>query len=196
MSTFACGGGSSMGYKLAGYDVVAANDIDPKMAEVYKQNHHPKQFFLCPIKELLSRDDFPKVDVLDGSPPCSTFSIAGDREKSWQKNKKFREGQARQVLDDLFFDYIYLVEKMQPKVAIAENVKGMLIGNAKWYAQEIFIKFQRIGYTCQVFLLNAATMGVPQKRERVFFIAHKNCNNISMNFKEEKIPFSKVDNAN
>ena len=67
MTTFACGGGSSMGYKLAGYDVIAANDIDPQMAKVYKANHHPKQFFECGIKELLKRDDLPKVDVLEPS---------------------------------------------------------------------------------------------------------------------------------
>ena len=75
MTTFACGGGSTMGYKLAGYDVVAANDIDPQMAKVYKANHNPKQFFLCGIKELLERNDLPQVDVLDGSPPCSVFSM-------------------------------------------------------------------------------------------------------------------------
>lgn len=61
MTTFACGGGSTMGYKLAGYDVLAANDIDPQMAKVYKTNHNPKQFFLCGIKELLDRDDLPQV---------------------------------------------------------------------------------------------------------------------------------------
>lgn len=45
-----------------------------------------------------------KLDILDGSPPCSTFSLAGEREKNWGKNKKFREGQASQVLDDLFLN--------------------------------------------------------------------------------------------
>ena len=76
-TTFSCGGGSSMGYKLAGYDVVGANDIDPQMMEVYKKNHNPKQYILGPIKDLLQRDDLPEVDVLDGSPPCSTFSTTG-----------------------------------------------------------------------------------------------------------------------
>lgn len=192
MTTFACGGGSTMGYKLAGYEVVAANDIDPQMAKVYKANHKPKQFFLCGIKELLSREDLPKVDVLDGSPPCSVFSMAGSREGAWQKDKMFREGQAKQVLDDLFFDFIDLAEKMQPKIVIAENVKGMLQGNAKWYTREVVRRFIKIGYKCQVFLLNAATMGVPQKRERVFFIAHKIDAKLSMSFKESPIKYGEL----
>ena len=192
MTTFACGGGSTMGYKLAGYDVVAANDIDPQMAKVYKANHNPKQFFLCGIKELLERDDLPQVDVLDGSPPCSVFSMAGSRENAWQKDKMFREGQAKQVLDDLFFDFIDLAEKMQPKIVIAENVKGMLQGHAKWYTREVVRRFENIGYKCQVFLLNAATMGVPQKRERVFFVAHKTKNSLNLSFNEKPIPFKEL----
>lgn len=192
MSTFACGGGSTMGYKLAGFDVVAANDIDPQMAKVYKANHNPKQFFECGIKELLEREDLPQVDVLDGSPPCSVFSMAGSRDKAWQVDKMFREGQSKQVLDDLFFDFINLVEKMKPKIVIAENVKGMLIGHAKWYTREIVRRFKEIGYKCQVFLLNAARMGVPQKRERVFFIAHKTDRNIELDFNEKPIVFSEI----
>lgn len=192
MSTFACGGGSTMGYKLAGYEVVAANDIDPQMAKVYKANHSPKQFFLCGIKELLNRDDLPKVDVLDGSPPCSVFSMAGTRESAWQNDKMFREGQTKQILDDLFFDFIDLAEKMQPKVVIAENVKGMLQGNAKWYTREVVRRFNKIGYICQVFLLNAALMGVPQKRERVFFIAHKTNNRLTLDFNESPILFKDI----
>lgn len=189
MTTFACGGGSTMGYKLAGYNVIAANDIDPQMAKVYKANHNPKQFFLCGIKDLLARDDLPQVDVLDGSPPCSVFSMAGSRESAWQKDKMFREGQAKQILDDLFFEFIDLAEKMNPPIVIAENVKGMLVGNAKWYTREVVRKFNKIGYTCQVFLLNAATMGVPQRRERVFFIAHKTDKKLVLNFNEQLIKY-------
>lgn len=194
-TTFACGGGSSMGYKLAGFDVIAANDIDPKMKEVYIANHRPKQFYFCSVSELLQRDDLPKIDVLDGSPPCSVFSITGSREKAWQTEKKFREGQAEQVLDDLFFDFIDLAEKMRPKVVVAENVKGMLIGHAKWYTREVVRRFNSIGYTCQVFLLNGATMGLPQKRERVFFIANRLNKNITLDFTAEPIKFREVQDS-
>ena len=174
MTTFSCGGGSSMGYKRAGFDVIAANDIDPEMAYHYKLNLNPKHYFLCPVRDLLKIDlpqELYQLDILDGSPPCSTFSMAGSREKSWGKNKHFREGQSKQVLSDLFFDYLDLVEHLKPKIAIAENVKGMIQGNAKGYVKLIMQRFRDIGYRPQLFLVNAADCGVPQKRERVFFIA-------------------------
>lgn len=177
MSTFACGGGSSMGYKRAGCEIVAANDIDPEMAWHYKHNLKPPLYYLCPIRDLLTADlpqELFALDILDGSPPCSTFSMAGSREKAWGKEKHFREGQAKQVLSDLFFDYLDLVERLKPRVAIAENVKGMLIGNAKGYTKMVMARFKEIGYRPQLFLLNAADCGVPQKRERVFFCAVRN----------------------
>lgn len=194
-STFACGGGSSMGYKLAGYDVIGANDIDPQMAKVYKQNHNPKYYFECPISDLLTMDlpdELYNLDVLDGSPPCSTFSLAGSREKNWKKNKVFREGQSEQILSDLFFDWIKLVKRLQPKVAIAENVKGMLIGNAKLYTKQIVKELEAMGYTVQVFMLNAASMGVPQRRERVFFICNRINRSISLKFEEMPIKYKEI----
>ena len=174
MSTFACGGGSSMGYKRAGCEIVAANDIDPEMAWHYKRNLSPRNYFLCPIKDLIAADLPPELfdlDILDGSPPCSTFSMAGSREKAWSKDKHFREGQAKQVLSDLFFDYLDLVERLKPRVAIAENVKGMILGNAKGYTKMVMARFREVGYRPQLFLVNAADCGVPQRRERVFFCA-------------------------
>jgi len=174
-SCFACGGGSTMGYKLAGFDVLGCNEIDPKMMEAYVKNHKPKYSYLEPIQQFKLRADLPKelynLDILDGSPPCSSFSMAGNREKDWGKGKVFREGQAMQVLDTLFFDFIDLGKKLQPKVIIAENVKGLLLGNAKSYVIRIYKAFDDAGYYCQHFLLDASKMGVPQKRERVFFIA-------------------------
>ena len=177
MSTFACGGGSSMGYKRAGCTIAAANDIDPEMAWHYQHNLHPPTYLLCPIGDLLTRDlpsDLFNLDILDGSPPCSTFSMAGSREDAWGKKKHFREGQASQVLSDLFFDYLNLVDRLKPRVAIAENVKGMILGNAKGYTKLVMQRFRDIGYTPQLFLLNAADCGVPQRRERVFFVAQRN----------------------
>ena len=175
-STFACGGGSTMGYKLAGFDVIGANDIDPKMAEVYKKNHNPKIYLECPIGDLINQElpeELYNLDILDGSPPCSTFSMAGSRDNAFKKEKVFREGQAKQVLSDLFFDWIKLVDKLQPKVAIAENVKGMLAGNAKAYTKKILQELDKIGYEVQLFLVNAKDVGLPQARERVFFICKR-----------------------
>jgi DNA (cytosine-5)-methyltransferase 1 len=177
-SCFACGGGSTMGYKLAGFDVVGCNEIDPRMFEAYKANHNPKYGYLEPIQTFKDRNDLPSelfnLDILDGSPPCSTFSMAGNREEDWGKEKKFKEGQAKQVLDTLFFDFIDLAKKLQPKVVVAENVKGLLMGEAKEYVRKIYKELENAGYYVQHFLLDASTMGVPQKRERVFFIALRN----------------------
>ena len=163
-----------MGYKRAGCEVIAANDIDPEMAYHYKLNIKPRHYYLCPIRDLLTKElptELFNLDILDGSPPCSTFSMAGSREKAWGKDKHFREGQAKQVLSDLFFDYLDLVEHLKPRVAIAENVKGMIQGNAKGYVKLVIERFRAIGYRPQLFLVNAADCGVPKKRERVFFCA-------------------------
>jgi len=210
-SCFACGGGSTMGYKLAGFDVLGCNEIDTKMIEAYKTNHNPKYAYLEPIQTFKLRKDLPKelyeLDILDGSPPCSSFSMAGNRDKDWGKEKKFREGQAEQVLDTLFFDFIDLAKELQPKVVVAENVKGLLMGAAKDYVIEIYKAFDEAGYYCQHFLLDASKMGVPQRRERVFFIALRKdlANNflhwqdmftevpkIEMQFNEPKIYFKDI----
>ena len=168
------GGGSSMGYKLAGFDVIGCNEIDHRMMYAYCQNHNPRFPFLEPIQEFKTKEDLPpelfNLDILDGSPPCSTFSMAGSREDAWGKMKHFREGQAEQVLDTLFFDFIDLAKRLQPKVVVAENVKGLLLGEAKQYVRRIYESFEDAGYYCQHWLLDAQTMGVPQRRERVFFV--------------------------
>tara|TARA_R110002111_G_scaffold198164_1_gene263874 strand:+ start:33 stop:1091 length:1059 start_codon:yes stop_codon:yes gene_type:complete len=193
-SCFACGGGSTMGYKLAGFDVLGCNEIDPKMIEAYKINHNPKYAYLEPIQTFKNRKDLPKelynLDILDGSPPCSSFSMAGNRDKDWGKEKKFREGQAEQVLDTLFFDFIDLAKELKPKVVVAENVKGLLQGNAIEYVKEIYKQFDASGYYCQHWLLDASKMGVPQRRERVFFVCLRK--DLAKRFLYQKDMFTKV----
>ena len=178
-SCFHCGGGSTMGYKLAGFDVLGGVEIDPEMMSIYRANHRPRhsylmgvqQFNQLPLNEL--PDELKNLDLLDGSPPCSSFSMAGSREKKWGDAHHFREGQVKQVLDDLFFHFIQVGQRLQPKVIVAENVKGLILGNAKGYVKEIFAAFREAGYDAQLFLFNAARMGVPQARERTFFIARR-----------------------
>lgn len=200
-SCFSCGGGSSLGYKLAGYDVIGCCEIDPAMMKIYHQNNHPKLEYLMDIRNFVKilDNDVPEelrdLDVLDGSPPCSVFSWAGSREKAWNKEKSFREGQAQQRLDDLFIHFLEVAKKLQPKVVIAENVKGLIIGNAKGWVNEIVKAFDNAGYNVQVFLFNSARMGVPQKRERVFFIAGRkdlDFPKLKMGFNQKPIPFREV----
>lgn len=204
-SCFACGGGSTMGYKLAGFDVIGAMDIDPKMMEVYRANHNPKYSFVESITTFKDREDLPEelfdLDILDGSPPCSSFSLAGRRQKQWGEKKVFREGQSEQVLDTLFFDFIDLAKRLKPKVVVAENVEGIIQGEALPYANQILEDLYNAGYKATYRLVNAEDMGVPQRRKRVFFCAIRedldvNCTDlfgevpeIDLDFRESPIVF-------
>lgn len=195
-SCFACGGGSTMGYKLAGCEVLGCCEIDPKMNEIYVANHHPKFNFLMDIRDFnnLPNDEIPpelfNLDILDGSPPCTTFSMAGQREDSWGKKKKFREGQAEQTLDDLSFVFIDTVEKLKPKTVIMENVEGLLLGEAWGYVQRIYKHFAEIGYQLKHYLCKGEYMGIPQTRHRVFFIAVRN--DIEFDFDKLDMSFNYV----
>lgn len=198
-STFACGGGSTMGYKLAGYDVLGCVEIDQEMFRLYRHNHEPEYAFCEDIREFVKRHDLPNalydLDVLDGSPPCSTFSNSGNREEGWGKEKRFREGQTSQRLDDLFGVYIKLADKLQPRVVVSENVTGMIHGASKGYVKEIVRDFDKAGYDTQIFKLNAASMGVPQKRERIFPIARRrdlNLPDLALSFDEPPITFGEI----
>ena len=202
-SCFACGGGSTMGYKLAGCEVLGCCEIDPKMNEVYVKNHNPKYNFLMDIREFnkLPNEQIPEelfhLDILDGSPPCTTFSMAGEREESWGKKKKFREGQAEQTLDDLSFVFIETAAKFKPKCVIMENVKGLLLGEAWSYVQEIYRQFKAIGYQVKHWLCKGENMGIPQKRHRVFFIALRSDNpydlaDLDMSFNYETVTFGQI----
>ena len=202
-SCFACGGGSTMGYKLAGCEVLGCCEIDPKMNEVYVTNHNPRFNFLMDIREFnnLPNDDLPNelfnLNILDGSPPCTTFSMAGEREDSWGKKKKFREGQAEQTLDDLSFVFIETVAKLRPKWVIMENVEGLILGEAFTYVRQIYKDFKDIGYQVKHWLCKGEHMGIPQKRHRVFFIAHRddvdfNLDELDMSFNYEPVTYKEI----
>ena len=122
MTCFSGGGGSSMGYKLNGYSVIANVEIDEKQNKMYLENINPKYNYNTDIRNVVKLakekklpDELYNLDILDGSPPCSTFSMMGLREKNWGKKKKFREGQEEQTLDDLFFVFCDLIRELNPK---------------------------------------------------------------------------------
>ncbi len=212
-SCFAGGGGSSQGYKMAGYDVIGCNEIDPRQMEIYKHNLKPKYSYLEDIRTFRERDDLPnelyELDILDASFPCSLFSSANlkaDDKKG--KEVKFREGQASQVLDDLAFETIKLVDKIKPKICVFENVKGLLQEKNKWYVEQIYSRFDEIGYKIVHHLLNSADLGVPQKRQRVFFFGVRSDINvptsdlfgskpfIDLDIKEKHITLGSIDQDN
>ena len=202
-SCFACGGGSTMGYKLAGCDVIGCCEIDKKMNDVYVKNHHPKHNFLMDIRKFnqIPNEELPDelfdLDILDGSPPCTTFSSAGLREEGWGKKKKFREGQAEQTLDDLSFIFIETGAKLRPKVMIIENVEGLIKGEAWSYVQKIYKQLHDTGYQVKHWLLKGEQMGVPQTRHRVFFVAVRNdldldLDSLDMSFNYEGVTYKDI----
>lgn len=186
-----------MGYKLAGYNVLGGVELDKSFAELYKKNLYPNYFFNEDIRDFNRRENLPaelyNIDVLDGSPPCSSFSVAGHREKDWGKEKRFEEGQKLQRLDDLVFEYCNAAARLNPKIVVMENVPGLIKGKAKYYAAEIIRKLQNAGYKMQLFRLNAALMGVPQVRERLFFIGNRiSCKPLKLHFNQSVLRFGEV----
>lgn len=181
ISTFAGGGGSSTGYKLAGGDILCANEFVESACETYLSNYPGTPMLPDNILELTGVDfldrtgiKFGELDILDGSPPCSAFSIAGRREKGWGQEKKYSEGKKQQNIEDLFFEFIRIANGIQPKVIIGENVKAIMFGEARKYFNRIINAFEDIGYTAVGKSLNAADFGTPQGRERCFFVAVRN----------------------
>lgn len=179
VSTFSGGGGSCLGYKMAGGKVLVANEFVKEAQETYRLNFPDTKLLTGDIRKLSGRDFLDaaelkpyELDIFDGSPPCSAFSIAGSGSKGWGKEKEY-SGKS-QVVDDLFFEYARILNEIKPKVFIAENVKGLISGNAKGYFKEIHKALTSCGYRVKAKVLNAANYGVPQTRERLIFVGVRN----------------------
>lgn len=176
VSTFSGCGGSSTGNKLAGFDVLYANEFIPAAQDTYRANHPSTHLDVRDIrkvsaKEILKITGLKKgeLDLFEGSPPCSAFSTAGTRESGWGTTKKYSDD-AEQRVDDLFFEYVRLLKGLMPKVFVAENVDGLVKGVAKGYFIEIFNALQACGYHVEARVLNSAFLGVPQARRRLIFV--------------------------
>jgi len=191
ISTFAGGGGSSTGYKLAGGNILAVNEFVDAAVETYKENYPDTPVIKEDIKKLTG-EEFLKIanikkgelDILDGSPPCSAFSIAGKREKGWDKKKKYSDKKEVENIEDLFFEFTRIAKDIQPKIIVGENVAGITMGEAKEYFNRIVNEFSTIGYEAVGKVLNSADYGTPQARQRCFFVAIRNdvMEKIGLNF--------------
>lgn len=175
-TTFAGAGGSSTGYRLAGFQIVWANEFVPIAQESYRANAMPytivdgRDIKQVQASEILAATKLQvgELDVFDGSPPCQAFSTAGKREKGWGTERHYEHG-ASQKNEELFFDYIRLRDGLMPKVFVAENVSGLVKGTAKGFFLEILKELKR-GYRVRAPLLDAQWLGVPQARQRIVFI--------------------------
>lgn len=179
VSTFSGCGGSCLGYRMAGFKVLWASEFIPAAQEVYKINHPSSILDGRDIREVTAESvldtlnmNVGDIDLMDGSPPCASFSTAGKREKNWGKVKAYSD--TRQRTDDLFHEYTRLIKGLQPKVFVAENVSGLVKGFAKGYFKIILKELRDCGYQVEARLLDAQWLGVPQARQRIIFIGVRN----------------------
>ena len=202
ISTFAGGGGSSTGYRLAGGKVLVINEFVEEAQKTYAENYPDTVILPGDIKELSGKDFLDaagigvgELDILDGSPPCSAFSVAGklshnvhEEERvdlwgnvtvekvsgkhsdGWGQTKNYSDGKMVENIEDLFFEFLRVAEEIKPKVIVAENVKGLTIGEARTYFNKILNTFEKIGYDVCAQVLDSRYYGVPQSRSRVIFI--------------------------
>ena len=215
---FAGCGGLGYGFHKEGFNIIACNELEKKIADTYKANFPDTKVLVDDIKKY-SSDDFlemagikvGELDLLDGSPPCSAFSLSGKRNKGWvgyvedttqseinfetgeviqTGEKKIKEGikkystKVQEGIEDLFLEYIRIAKGIQPKVIVAENVKGITFGESKKKLLEFINDFERIGYEVSYQVLNAADFGTPQARERTIFICVRKdvASKIGLNF--------------
>lgn len=176
ISTFSGCGGSSLGYRMAGFRVLWASEFIDAARDSYRANKADYTILDGrDIREVTATEILTAIkmqpgelDLFDGSPPCASFSTAGKREAGWGKVKKYSDKAQR--TDDLFFEYTRLLKDLQPKTFVAENVSGLVKGTAKGYFLEILRALKACGYRVSCRVLDAQWLGVPQSRQRTIFI--------------------------
>jgi DNA (cytosine-5)-methyltransferase 1 len=186
LSLFAGAGGMDIGAKNAGCVVVAASEIDSHACNTYRKNHPNTEVIEGDINENLDRINSLKgIDVVIGGPPCQGFSVAGKMDASDPRSK-------------LVFTFCDVVENIQPKAFIMENVKALgSLEKFRHIREEIFRRMELSGYKITMNILNAKDFGVPQSRERVFFIGVKKefqpvTGNCFLKFKAEAVTLRKA----
>lgn len=177
VSSFSGAGGSCLGFEWAGYEVLWASEFVEAAREVYRLNHPGVPVDERDIRKVTAADVLKatglregELDVFEGSPPCASFSMAGKREKAWGEKKKYSE--TSQVTDDLFFEYARILDGLAPRAFVAENVTGLVRGQAFGYFKAIIQKLRECGpgYRVIAFNLDASWLGVPQRRKRIVFV--------------------------
>ena len=180
ISTFSGCGGSSLGYRMAGFRVLWANEFIESARDSYNCNKAKytildgRDIRQVKASEILNAIKLKpgQLDLFDGSPPCASFSTAGKRQADWGKVKTYSD--TKQRTDDLFFEYIRLLNDLKPKVFIAENVAGLVKGVAKGYFIEIIKQLKSCGYNVKCKVLDGMWLGLPQMRTRTIFVGVRN----------------------
>jgi DNA (cytosine-5)-methyltransferase 1 len=198
-SLFSGAGGSSTGYEQAGYRVLWANEFIEAAANTYRANHPDTILDTRDIRTVTAGSiltatglDQGDLDLLDGSPPCASFSTGGARSKNWGKVKKYSD--TKQRTDDLFNEYIRILHGLQPKTFVAENVPGLTRGPSVGWFKNIYAGLEKCGYRVETRTLDASRLGVPQRRRRVIFVGVRNDLGLDPAFPEpgRTVPMSAV----
>ena len=159
ISLFAGAGGMDVGAVNAGFSVIGASELDKHACATYRQNHPDTLLFEGDINEQIQDIcQLKDVDLVIGGPPCQGFSVAGKMDVNDPRSQ-------------LVFSFCEVVERVNPRAFIMENVKALgALEKFKNVREEILRRMELAGYSVSVFILNAKEFGVPQSRERVFFI--------------------------
>lgn len=174
-SSFSGCGGSSIGWSLAGFDTRYACEFDTHAADCY-ESLFPTEVDRRSIA-LVTGDDIIEAcngvpDVWEGSPPCSKFSNSGQRTKSWNRvTKSDQSDQDVANVEDLFFEWTRILGELKPRVAVAENVRGMTTGTVRGQLIEVLERIRSMNYDATVWQLEASRYMVPQVRRRIFVVA-------------------------
>ena len=163
---FSGAGGLSLGFEQAGFDIVAAVDIDPVHCAVHHFNF-PNAAVIPRSVDNLSADEIRAaaliggrtIDCVFGGAPCQGFSLIGHRALDDPRNGLVRH-------------FVRLVAELRPRTFVFENVKGLTVGRHRAFLEELVAEFEDMGYAVRLpwKVLNAANHGTPQSRERLFVL--------------------------
>ncbi len=166
---FSGAGGLSLGFEQAGFDVMAAVEIDPIHAAIHKYNFPNCAVIPNSVTQLTAQSirkasgiGSRKVDIVIGGPPCQGFSLIGQRVLDDPRNALVRE-------------FVRMVKELSPRYFLFENVKGLTVGKHGQVLDELVKEFESLDYNVQLpwQVLNAVNYGVPQDRERLFLLGSR-----------------------
>lgn len=149
-------GGQALGLAMAGFVHVALVEYERDYCNILKLNR-PEWNVICEDVHNFDGQPYKGIDLLAGGVPCPPFSVAG---------KQLGKDDER----DLFPEAIRLIEEIQPRAVMLENVRGFLDSGFDEYREHIFTAIQKLGYVTHIKLLNASDYGVPQLRPRVVIV--------------------------
>ena len=200
VSTFAGGGGSSTGYRMAGGKVLLVNEFVEEARKTYSANWKTTKILPDDVRKITGKQILDEIglkplelDIFDGSPPCSAFSTSGKRDKGWGDKVKKYSDVSQSNVEDLFFEYIRILDELKPKCFIAENVAGLTVGAAKGYLNEILRLLRACHYHVEARVLDAKWLGVPQTRNRLIIVGiHESLYKPEMQGKLHPKPINKI----